>query len=286
MSYELLRTVINGKDVSLGVWRHGGDGRFGDLRKIAKAAQLAAEGYSLQQQRIRADTMRSDLAKSQDTKEQALDRLRDLGKAQKQLNEARKGIQEEAAALMRVAPYRDGDHATVAIDLALAAHMRTMPAGKLSIALSTGSDPRLVEAATRLPLALTGLSPAMYATMTRAAVERDHPREAATLEALQESLDDAQVVLQKTFQHIAGTQMLTWDEKLDVAGDDPISLLKVAEGSGLDTYAERRMREQADEGEEATDSDTASFDATMRAVHQRRQDRQPKPAPEQQENAA
>src|SRR5690606_20136049 len=135
----------------------------------------ALEAFELAGSRILADSRRSELAKREDAGEAAKERLQELGRVQQRLNDMSAGLAEERRKLSAVAPSRDGDHATVAIDLALPGLLREMDDSKRTSLLVSGNDQRTLDAALRLPPTLTGISQTFYNRMERAAVERKHP---------------------------------------------------------------------------------------------------------------
>jgi hypothetical protein len=246
---EQIAYVVNGRRRLLGIWRHGSSGQYGELRKLAMAGLRALEGFDLKASNILADARRSELAKREDVAEAAKERLAELGQVQQRLNEHAAALAVERAKLTAITPYRDGDHATVAIDLALAEQLRNMDDSKRNVLLMSGNDQRLLDAALRLPIVLTGISPAFYSRMERAAIERKHPAEAYRAEALAESVEDAQTALRRAFKILAESSGTPLEDQVEAAGEH-YQQLAVTEGNRIAAEAIHRRQEAEKDAEE------------------------------------
>lgn len=217
INVETFHATANGKHHMLGLWRTAPTGRTGELRDIAKRALLAVEGFEIKRGMIENDKRRSQIAKNEDVREDALDRLKEMGKAMQSLHERRKAIEAEAASLMAVKPYA-GDAAAALIDLALAERLRNMDIAERNAALIIGADRDLINAVLRLPPALTDVSPELRARVMRTTLERERPIEAQEHEDLQIALQDATAILQRSFQVVKQVGGISLDEQVVAAG--------------------------------------------------------------------
>lgn len=215
---QRLRAVANGVEKIVALWRTPTTGAFADLYGIAKGAVQQVEGFQIGAASIATDARRSSIAKQEDTRDMALERLSILGGLQTALNKQRAAVAERGRALSAVDPYRDGDASTVHIDLALATQLMTMEVGKRHAILSLGEDERLMAAVLRLPHQLTGITEEAKAKAEVLMVARKHPVEAEELASLSEAVSDAQDALRNAWKAIAPVSGAGYDDQARAAG--------------------------------------------------------------------
>jgi hypothetical protein len=179
---------IRGGTRRLTLWPYG-EQVSGALKELHQSAQRAARLVGIYDRKrfdIEYDDRLSDGAKRQDTQKAALDQLASLTAAHKNLRSLAEEIDERRNALLEVKPYAPSDFATVAIDLALAQHLRTMTeAERLKAAVA---DPRVAEVIARLPTTLTGISEGVKGRLLTDAAVQKNPAEAKELETLSEAM--------------------------------------------------------------------------------------------------
>jgi hypothetical protein len=217
MTFETFRAASAGKQHIVGQWRIGAEGRSGELRGLAKRAVLSVEGFEISRSNINADVRLSDSARKEDIRTAAEGRLREIGQAVQSLQMKRAEIQADASRLTAIKPY-NGDAAQVAIDLALAQHLRGMDAAERTAALFAGTDPDLVAAVLRLPTALTGVKEDIRARVLKDAISRRYPREAQEHEDLAIGLADAAEALNRAFDLISREAGIGLTERALAAG--------------------------------------------------------------------
>lgn len=119
---------------------------------------------------------------------------------QVKLTAAIEAVGVERAKLAAVKPYAPDDAVTVQIDLALAAHLRSLAGQereKFTASLMDGSNPSAVNAVLRLPPVLTGLSNELLALVETRAIERANPGQVREFQDLAQSARRAQEVLRE-----------------------------------------------------------------------------------------
>lgn len=187
----------------ISLWPYG-DPAAGSLKEVHDMVKRAAHAVSLydnQRGGIDNDKRLSDAAKREDTKKAALGQLSRLVTAQKNLHREAADLNDRRSALLEVKPYAHGDFATVAIDLALAQHLRGMnEAGRIQ---ASNADPRVADVLLRLPSTLTGINEGMKSRLLADAANQKNPEEAKELEALSEALRYANEGLANAAQMIA-----------------------------------------------------------------------------------
>ncbi|WP_249975273.1 hypothetical protein [Vreelandella olivaria] len=214
MSKRTINAAYNGNSKILGIWKTNHDGL---ALQIAQAAANELNGIWVRQGMIASNPRLSDLAKKEDSAKTSAQALPKLAGMRRQLQIESDKLNARAASLKAVTPYRDGDHSTVAIDLALAQHLQSMKPSQRAAALSQVGDLRLRDAILRLPSALTGVPVEKYAELERQALEQNHPKEAIEIEELRQALQDAaEVVGQAWIEASSGVEL---DERVKAAGD-------------------------------------------------------------------
>lgn len=214
MTKRTINAAYNGNSKILGIWKTDHDGL---AFQIAQAAANELNGIWVRQGMIASNPRLSDLAKKEDSAKTSAQALPKLAGMRRQLQIESDKLNARAASLKAVTPYRDGDHSTVAIDLALAQQLQSMKPSQRASALSQVGDLRLRDAVLRLPAALTGVPVEKYAELERQAIEQNHPQEAVEIEELRQALHDAtEVVSNAWVEASAGVEL---DDRVKAAGD-------------------------------------------------------------------
>lgn len=217
----MIQAVVDGKEHLLAVWPD--DLIAGDtapIRTIVTNAARILEDFGRVAERIRGDERLSATAQVEDQRAAATERLKQMATQQKALNEAAQKLSDRRNALLAVEPYRDGDHAAVAIDLALAEQLRGADAAYLSSVLVLGTNPRLLQAIVRLPAELTGLSEDIKRAAIRNAAFHDKPVEASAVDNLGDAIEHAQAGLTRAFRVLATLGGVDFAEQHALVGGD------------------------------------------------------------------
>lgn len=189
---------VTGARRQLASWRTPRDGAHSQFWEPASLALAHAGNLADTLKDIRENPRLSDGAKLQDSKAAVVRALREVGQVQRTLTAAVEAVGVQRSKLAAVKPYVDGDVATVQIDLALAAHLRTLAGPereKFVAGLHDGTNQRAVDAVLRLPNALTGLSPELLAMVEARAIERANPGQVREFQELAQSARRAQEIV-------------------------------------------------------------------------------------------
>ncbi|MFY1030857.1 hypothetical protein [Pseudomonas asiatica] len=224
--FEKITAIVNGRDRILAIWQGS---QSSELYGIAKASGREVENTALRLGRITDDARLSSAAKRDDRKTAGLDSLRSLAKFSSRLETLRTDFQQRLNRLSAVTPYRDGDTATPLIDMEIARKLSAMddPSAR-RLLLITGEQPRLTEAAMRLPPFLSGLTDAEHRRITNASLERTNPDGLALITQEGEDLDAATKAVGKAFRLIVeatGADLVT---QIEAAGDRAEALVNAA----------------------------------------------------------
>lgn len=214
----IVEAALGGRSKNLGIWTQPTDGPFAPAHRLVMDAKRVVEGHFQAAQIIRGDVRRSALAQADDMRQDAAGRLKEVGALQVALARERAALDARAAALSAVAPYRDGDFATVQIDLALASHIAAMEPANRTASLLMGSDQRLVDAVLRLPSHLSRISAELHSKIEAEAIARQHPGEASAIESLREAHASVQHVLRSAWTVLASASGASLDEQVSAAG--------------------------------------------------------------------
>lgn len=197
---ETIKAIHNGSDRIMAIWEGS---QSSELYSIAKEAARTVEHTGLVINRIVNDKRLSPEAKREDRKGAGLDSLKNLAKFAARIEMLRKQGAVRANALAAVAQYRDGDAATPLIDMEIARKLGQMTDGSARVVmLMTGEQPRLTEAALRLPAFLSGLSDAEYQRISASAIERANPTESRLIAQEADDLNAAHGAVVKAFKLI------------------------------------------------------------------------------------
>jgi len=250
---KTLRAESGGRSRLVGMWRFPENGAFADLYAIARDARNHVEGLQIAAMNILGDNRRSDLAKQEDIRASAKDRLYFLGQLQRDFEIYKSKVKDRADKLSAVKPYRDNDPIAVQIDLALAAQLRGMEPALRNATLLAGTDKAYVDAALRLPRELSGISPEWYARITKEALVRANPREAQEIADLTEAADAAQETLRTAFGLISSDAGISLDERVDAAGEAAKELVQGPAESTIERIHDRleRIKKEEEEADEA-----------------------------------
>jgi hypothetical protein len=251
MAPKQLRAMIGGRERIIGFWSKREDGPFRDLYAIARDTRNHVEGLTIASENIRNDKRLSDEAKKQDIAATAKDRLYFLGQLQRNFETFKSHVDERAAKLTAVKPYRDIDPAAVHIDIALAAQLRAMTPSERNSRVLMGTDKAYVDATLRLPRELTGISAEWYARVVKEAAVRANPHEAQEIEDLYVAVGEAQDTLQHAFSIVGKEAGATLTERIEAAGDGAKDLVKGVSESTIEGIQERLARAQAELDAEA-----------------------------------
>lgn len=244
MAVKQLRATIGGRERIIGFWPTREDGAFKDLYAIAREARNHVEGLSIATDNIRSDTRLSDQAKKQDAAATAKDRLYFLGQLQKNFEVFKSHVDERAAKLTAVKPYRECDPSTVHIDIALAAQFRAMKSSEQNATVLMGTQKAYVDAVLRLPRELTGVSGDWYARVVKEAAARANPREAQEIEELYQAVSAAQETLQQAFEIVGKEAGATIEERVQAAGEGAKELVKGVMEPTIERIQDRLARAQ------------------------------------------
>lgn len=252
MSKRTINAAYNGNSKILGIWKTDHDGL---AFQIAQAAANELNGIWVRQGMIASNPRLSDLAKKEDSAKTSAQALPKLAGMRRQLQIESDRLNARAASLKAVTPYRDGDHSTVAIDLALAQRLQSMTPSQRAAALSQVGDLRLRDAVLRLPADLTGVPVEKYAELERQAIEQNHPQEAVEIEELRQALHDAtEVVSNAWVEASAGVEL---DDRVKAAGDAVTagSLEKAIAPETAERIHDRVSKEEGEETEGESDNE-------------------------------
>ncbi|QEA12095.1 hypothetical protein [Comamonas flocculans] len=164
---------------------------------------------------IRNNERLSDGAKLEDSKNVVVRTLRELGQVQVKLNAAIEAVGVERGKLSAAQPYSPTDAVTVQIDLALAAHLRSLagPERERFVAgLHDGTNQRAVDAVLRLPPVLTSLSNELLGLIEVRAIERANPDQVREFQELAQSARRAQEILREASAAVTQAAQLTPQE--------------------------------------------------------------------------
>jgi hypothetical protein len=198
----------------LAAWRHPRTDSFALLWKAAVNARTAVANLLDRLDTIRANDRLSDRARADDEKAAAREALAELGTQQRMLNGQAERIGAERRKLA-VVPQADAAQAVV--DVALAAHFRSLSAAEreqMNAALVSGAEPRMVDAVLRLPATLFGLSQELRAVVESNAVARAKPEAVGELKQLGEAINTAQQVLNRCVSVVLEHSALTLEERM------------------------------------------------------------------------
>lgn len=254
----ILITAEHGrKSKTLGAWIGRTDGRFGELNRLANEAAQVLKAHWQLEGMVHADERRSEMAKREDIRADAGDRLRDLGQITQKMLTAKAEAEHRAAILAKVPDY-NGNTAQVLIDLAIADRMRSMDAGKMTAALLSGNSPDLLRVALRLPEELTGVSPALRGSALRAEIFRTNPAEAQAADDEVQAIDAVRHVLQNAWRELAVTAGVGLDDQTLAAGSSEAmqTLRRDVHAETVERIAGRVLPTDADQeqsGEEPAD---------------------------------
>jgi len=187
-SDPMVRVEVRGKSRGLALWPYGQptEGALRELHYTVMRGASVVRSYDSTRAQIEQDPRLSDVAKREDVRKAALAQLSALTTTHKNLRNEAEAINERRRTLLEVKPYAPNDYATVAIDLAMAAHLRTLDeAGRVR---AMGTDPRVADAVARLPPTLTGISEGAKQRLLADAALAKNPVEAQELETLSEAL--------------------------------------------------------------------------------------------------
>lgn len=205
----------------IGSWRTPRDGAHSQFWEPASLALAHAGNLADTLKDIRENPRLSDGAKLQDTKNAVVRATRELGQVQHKLTAAVEAVGVQRSKLAAVKPYVDGDVATVQIDLALAAHLRTLAGPereKFVAGLHDGTNQRAVDAVLRLPNALTGLSPELLAMVEARAIERANPGQVREFQELSLSARRAQEIMAEVARSVTAAAQLSPREIYEAFG--------------------------------------------------------------------
>ncbi|MGY3038531.1 hypothetical protein ACVWWQ_000118 [Rhodanobacter sp. TND4EL1] len=183
----LIKANLRGKSHAIAMWPF--ENATGPLKEVQANVQRSArlvESYGQALERIENDPRLSNEAKHEDRQKLATQQLGALDVAGTILNGLKDDAQERRQTLSAVAPYPAGDYSTVAIDLALAAHLRSMSDEARGRAVA--SDPRAIDAIVRLPASLTGLTDQQKSRISTQAIVSKNPLEAQQLSDMDQAL--------------------------------------------------------------------------------------------------
>lgn len=253
MAVKTLRATSAGKDRIIGFWRHPEDGKFADLYRLACDARNHVEGLQIASMNIGSDKRLSEQAKKEDRQKAAKERLGFLGQLQRRLDAVRDAHQERASRMSAVQPYRDGDSASVQIDLALAAQLRAMEPAARNATLLAGTDKAYIQAALRLPRELSGVSSDWYARIQKEAIVRANPTEAQEVEDMYQAVDDAQEAIKSAFGIIVIDTGISLDDRVGAAGESAKDLVSGISPVTIERIQERLATQDAEDEETEED---------------------------------
>lgn len=219
---QLIRATHSGKDKTLAIWDFGSNysaphlsGAWGIISK----SRQAVEGLWSMTSTIEADERRSESAKRDDVRAQALQRASEIGQLQKQLNALHAQHTATKLKLSAVPEYNAETGAAMAIlDIEIAKHVAAMEPAKRTALTQFGSDQRAVDALLRVPPIISGLSAEQLSALTEIAVNRRHPDKSRELAEQSLALDRAAEAVQRAFETAADS--LDLDSKVAAAGGE------------------------------------------------------------------
>lgn len=192
-------------------------GKTGEILKLLERAGRILDEFDRVESGIAQNARLSDTAKAQDRREAAQKGLSALVTVQKLLNHEQESLGEQQTALLKVPPYRDGDFATVMIDLELARLIREMGPSAVAHVANSESD-RMAHVLMRLPSELTGIDAASRQLLISSMVGRANPYETRALSNLAEGIEAAQSGLSNAFSMLASTAQFSYADQYAVAG--------------------------------------------------------------------
>ncbi len=202
-SSPFISATIRGNQRRLALWPHGEptDGALNEVHQMVQRAAHAVSLYDRLRIGIDEDQRLSDSAKREDIKKAALAQLSRIATAHNNLHREATDIDERRNALLEIKPYAQGDFSTVAIDLALAATLRSASTADALKAIQ--ADPRVADAVARLPTTLTGIPESVKARMLNEVAAQRNPGEVKELATLDEALRHARDGLANAARTIA-----------------------------------------------------------------------------------
>ncbi len=216
-----LYAQVGGTTHMIASWPYGRADRFGELYGRASRTVSILNAFNTAKQRIMGDARLSPQAVKDDIRKAAIDSVRTLSTSNGLLYSDAQEFFEEQSAKAEVEPYNPRDVATVLIDLALAERLRTMnEGGKVLSSTALMADPRLLEAAARLPEALTGIKREIVERAINGAIYNRDPVSAQLAESMSEAISMAQHAHSKAFSILKAEAGLSLDEVRQAAGEN------------------------------------------------------------------
>lgn len=181
-------------------WRWPRDADFAPLWLAANGVVNEASAFFMSRETINGDPELSDNGKKSRLENLAKERIGQIGKMQKRLNQAAEDIAAAGRNLAAVKPYGNGPEGatTAVLDAEIARALRELPTDerdKIAKGLMSGQDQRVIDAVLRLPGFVTGVSENMRGLIEAAAIRREHPEAVMKQEALTEAAQGAQTVI-------------------------------------------------------------------------------------------
>lgn len=203
----------------LAPWPYGKEGKFGDLHTRASRARTTLELFDSVRRRIGNDERLSQQAKQEDTKAAAVEGVKTLAKVQGYLYRDIQDYLEERSEDARIEPYKTGDVATVMIDLALGQKLLELSGKHTVTSFTLAGDPRLMEAAARLPEQLTGVGKDTLQKAIQEAADRKNPTAAKESRETLEAFETAQRALTVAFVMLTTSGGLSRQDQREAAGE-------------------------------------------------------------------
>lgn len=214
---EIIKAITDGQDRIIAIWEGENSG---ELYTIAKDSARAIENTGLLVGRIINDQRLNAETKQSDRKTCGLDALKGLAKAAARLDVLRNDQVVRANTLAAVGQYENGDAATPLVDLEICRKLSTLDDESARvILLITGEQPRLTQAAIRLPAFLSGLSDAEHRRITAAAIERANPEASRQIAQEVEDLNAATGAVSKAFKLIVDLTGASMTAQVAAAGE-------------------------------------------------------------------
>lgn len=232
-----------GGEKYLATWKWPRDGDFSALWHAANSAVNESSAYFLARESINSDVDLSDSGKKSRLEAVAKNRLAEIGRAQKSLNQATEDIATQGRALAAVRPYGAGPEAAAmaVLDAEIARALRELPTeqrDKIARGLLSGQDPRVTEAVLRLPSFVTGISENMRVHIEAAAIRREHPEAVKKQEQLSDAARGAQAVLRGAAAQLLDHSGLDLQAQLAALGGDWRGILR-GPGDAMDALARK-----------------------------------------------
>lgn len=215
---------VGDQKILLGSWRFPREGSFSQLWNIITGARTTLSTTLKALDSIRMNGRLSDDAKKNDSHDEAISALVDVGKRQRALDNFFQTYRTDFLNLVSVKPY-GGPTAQidVTLDCEIARMFRELKGQDRSDyikRLISGEYSREAEAAMRLPATLFMIDDKTREAIESSAIRRSQPAAVAEYQQLEEAINTTQWILRQVVDRITQSSSLTIEDQIVALGRD------------------------------------------------------------------